>query len=70
MQSGYFIGGVGSNGGSSAGGEDVYLEDGEIVFAPVDPIYIDDNNNVFYDHEDKNSRMFMIGLDVFVERVI
>lgn len=67
LQGGFFL----SGGGDGAGGhEDVYLDNGEIVFAPVDPIYIDDQGDVFFDNKNKNARMYMDGNNIFVERVI
>lgn len=56
---GYFINKKGIGSGSSHGGhEDVYIEDGDIIFSPVDPIYIDENQNVFFSKGNNNAYMY------------
>lgn len=40
------------------GHEDVYLDNDSIMFSPLDPIYVDDNENVFFSLENKNAYMF------------
>lgn len=67
LQGGFFIGGKGSSNGMS---EDVYLENGNIIFSPTDPIYVDENNNVFFDDENKNARIYSDGTSIYVEKVI
>ncbi|MBM7598104.1 hypothetical protein JOC34_000461 [Virgibacillus halotolerans] len=66
---GYFLGGFGSS-RTGSGGEDVKLEDGNIIFSPTDPIYIDENDNVYFDEENKNSRMYIEDNKVYVEQVV
>lgn len=69
LQGGYFIGGVVS-GGQSSEANDVYLENGEIIFSPVDPIRIDDDGSVFFSVGDKNAYMYFDeNGKVFVRRV-
>lgn len=69
LEGGFFLNGYGDSSGSS-GYEDVYLDNGKIVFSPIDPIYIDDQDNVFFDNENKNSRMYIDGNKIFVVRVV
>lgn len=54
---GYFLR---SQGIVSGGGEDmdVRLNGDRIIFSPIDPIYVDENSNVFYSKENKNSYMY------------
>lgn len=67
LQGGFFISGKGSSSGNS---EDVYLENGNIIFSPTDPIYVDENNNVFFDNKNKNARIYSDGTNIYAEKVI
>lgn len=71
LSNGYFFGGSGSgaNIGSNNGENDVFEKDGNIIFAPTDPIYIDEDNKVFFSNENKNARMYFENENVYVERL-
>lgn len=71
MGNGYFLGGVGSSGASGGKSEELLLDEkGNIIFAPFDPIYIDENDNVYFDDDNKNSRMYIENNKIYVERVV
>ncbi len=57
LEGGFFLSRRGSVSGSG-GYEDVYLDDGEVVFSPLDPIYVDEDENVYYSKENKNAYMY------------
>lgn len=74
LQGGFFIGGIGGgNGSGGVGGSssDVYLDnEGNIIYAPFDPIYIDDNGDIFLSEENKNSRLYIEDEKIFAERLV
>lgn len=65
---GYFISGIGT---SINENEDVKIDNkGNIIFTPTDPIYIDVNNNVYFDDENRNSQIFLSDNRIYVKRVV
>ena len=69
LQGGYYIGGIGGL-TQSGKSEDVFLENGKIIFSPVDPIYIDDNGDIFLDNGNKNARIYADAAGIFIEKVV
>lgn len=70
---GYFSNGSGSGSGSGMGGssDNVQLDsEGNIIFAPFDPVFVDDDNRVFLSQEDKNGRFYLEDGKLFVERLV
>lgn len=71
FEGGFFIGSRGGNGSSGSSHEDVYLDNGNVVFSPIDPIHVDENGDVFYSQENKNSYMYSdVDGKIFVKAVI
>ena len=73
LQGGYFtnLGGSNGVGGSGGSSNDIYVDsDGNIVYAPFDPIFIDDDNKVFLSQDEKNARIFLEEGKLFVEKVV
>ncbi|GLO66148.1 hypothetical protein MACH08_19320 [Oceanobacillus kimchii] len=69
ISGGYFIG---SNLSSSSlsGVDEIYEENGSIIYNPTDPIYLDDENNVFFNNDNSNAKLYVEEMKVYVERVI
>lgn len=57
LSHGFFLKGYS---GKSAIGEheDVYVENGSVMFSPLDPIFVDDDGSVFFDTTKKNAYMY------------
>lgn len=71
FSNGYFTSSNGgTGGGSSTSSSDISIVDGEIFYNPADPIYIDENNDVFLSKKNANSLLSIRGGEVFVERVV
>lgn len=74
LQGGYFIQGSGGSSGGGIGGgnsNDIYVDsDGNIIYMPFDPIFIDEDNRVFLSQEERNGRIYMENNKLFVERLI
>jgi hypothetical protein len=50
-----FFKGIGNISGSSANASDIILQNGNVYYSPSDNLYIDENNNVFYSIDNRNS---------------
>lgn len=73
LQGGYFtnLGGSNGSGGSNGLTNDIYVDsNGNIIYAPFDPIFVDDNNNVFLSQDEKNAQIFTEEGKLFVEKVV
>lgn len=40
------------------GQSDVFMDGEKIIFSPIDPIFVDENNNVYFSSEKKNAYMY------------
>lgn len=71
LGNGYFIGSKGAGTAiNDNDSSDLRLnKDGNIVYSPADPIYIDESELVYFNDEEKNAVMYMEGNNVYVERV-
>lgn len=69
FRGGYYIGSNLSE-SSSLGKDDVYKENESIIYNPTDPIYLDDENNVFFNNDNSNAKLYVEEMKVYVERVI
>lgn len=57
LSRGFFLGGGNpTGGGNNSGSDSVYEKDGNVYFQrEVDSIFVDDEQNVFLSHENKNA---------------
>jgi len=72
LQGGYFSISGGLSGSSSNNSTDnIYVDsEGNIIFAPFDPVYIDDENRVYLSDDEKNGRFYLEDGKIYVERLV
>ncbi len=72
LQGGYFsISGVLSGSSSNNSTDNIYVDsEGNIIFAPFDPVYIDDENRVYLSDDEKNGRFYLEDGKIYVERLV
>lgn len=71
LQGGFFSLGSSGSGGSGGSSNDIHVDsEGNILYAPFDPIYIDDDNKVFFSQDEKNGRFYLEDGKIFAERLV
>lgn len=67
LSKGYFS--IGSS-GSGESSSNVSEENGNIIFDPTDPIYIDEQNKVYYSNTERNSVLYLEMDKIFATKVV
>lgn len=71
MGNGYFSRYFGGEDTSAGKSEDIVMDsDGNIIYSPIDPIFIDENSEVYFNTENKNAKIYTENNEIYVERVI